>query len=315
MAATLGLDDKLSFGRKWVQSFMQRNSQQLGTSAQTIIEDIRAHYCTASKLAKHYQIVSDTLVTLGWAVRNAQYDPSVPFDASQPTDQRNLAIHINPVFAHRIVSFDETRFTLNQSKEGKGPAKSGQKTVIVKDDLTGAANDWKVPNIDTGEVIMNKSNYDCTIAGGSTADGNSLPALYIFAGGFDPANDMKGAPKCGMRFHANGERMEAYGWHNEKGGMTDEVMLMWLDQVLLPCFPEVSPEKPVLLICDGYGSHLCWDFIQRCIAVGVHVILRPPHTSHVTQGEDVRGGHFHTFHNSERVEKLNLTQRLLLSPM
>jgi hypothetical protein len=311
LAAQLGLDEKLSFGRKWVHSFLQRHSQQLGTTAQTIIEDLRAHYCTASKLAKHYQIVSDTLVALGWAVRNEKYDASVPVDTSKPTDPRNLAIIINPVFAHRIVSFDETRFTLNQSKEGKGPAKSGQKTVIVKDELTGAADDWK---IDTGEVIMNKSSYDCTIAGGSSADGNALPALYIFAGGFDPANDMKGAPKCGMRFDANGDRMEAYGWHNEKGGMTDEVMLMWLDQVLLPCFPDVSPDKPILLICDGYGSHLCWEFIQRCIATGVHVILRPPHTSHLTQGEDVRGGHFHTFHNAERVAKLNLTQRLLLSP-
>jgi hypothetical protein len=195
------------------------------------------------------------------------------------------------------------------SEFGSQAFDSFEKSSVPKcsDDLTGAALDW-------GEVVMNKSNYDCTIVGGSSADSNALPGLYIFAGGFDPVEDMRGAPKCEKRWNASGECMEARGWHNEKGGMTDEVMLLWLNQVLLPCFPDVSKQNPVVLICDGYGSHLAWDFIQRCIELGVHVILRPPHTSHVTQGEDVQGGHFHTFHRLERNEKQLVTQQLLVSP-
>jgi hypothetical protein len=308
ISTKLGMDPTLAFGKWWVTSFLKRHGDKFEQVAQKIIEDLRAHYCTASKLRKHYAIVADFLVELGWAKRNPLYDADVPF-VDGVSDPRTRVIDIEPRFAHRIVSMDETRFTLNQSKENKGPARSGKRTVVVKaedDDLTGAALDW-------GEVVMNKSNYDCTIVGGSSADSNALPALYIFAGGFDPVEDMKGAPRCEKRWQASGELMEACGWHNEKGGMTDEAMLLWLNQVLLPCFPDVSPHNPVVLICDGYGSHLAWDFIQRCIELGVHVILRPPHTSHVTQGEDVQGGHFHTFHRLERKEKQLVTQHLLVS--
>jgi hypothetical protein len=309
ISSKLGMDPTLAFGRKWVECFLKRHEDKFEKIAQKIIEDLRAQYCTASKLKKHYDIVADFLVNLGWAKRNPLFDADVPF-VDGANDPRCRVVDIEPTKAHRIVSMDETRFTLNQCKENKGPARSGVKTVVVKaeeDDLTGAALDW-------GEVVMNKSNYDCTIVGGSSADSNALPGLYIFAGGFDPVEDMKGAPKCDKRWEASGDYMEARGWHNEKGGMTDEVMMLWLNQVLLPCFPDISPQNAVVLICDGYGSHLCWDFIQRCIEVGVHVILRPPHTSHVTQGEDVRGGHFHTFHRLERKEKQLVTQQLLVSP-
>jgi hypothetical protein len=308
IATEIGIND-ITFGRGWVTSFMQRHSDEIGTIAQTIIEDLRAQYCTASKLRRHYSIVADCLLKLGWAKENPEFDPALPFSPETPENPRVWPVMIDPKFAHRIVSMDETRFTLNQCKEGKGPARRGKKTIVVKneeEELTGAAQDW-------GYVVMNKSNFDCSIVGGSSADGNALPALYIFAGGFDPVEDMRDAPKCSRRWHADGSPMEAFGWHNKRGGMTDDVMLHWLEVVFLPCFPDVSKENPVLLICDGYGSHLAWGFIERCVEVGVHVILRPPHTSHVTQGEDVRMGNFHTFHLKEREKKLAVASQRLLS--
>jgi hypothetical protein len=311
LARKVGLAPSPGFGRKWVDGFLKRHETQLGQHTQTIIEDLRAHYCTASKLRRHYQVVADFLVELGWAVRNPEYDPDIPFDSKRPNDPRAVLVFIDPKYAHRIVSMDETRFTLNQCKEGKGPARAGKKTLVVKSEsFTGADKEW---GTDTGEVIMNKSNYDCTIVGGSSADANALPALYIFAGSFSWHEDMKGAPKCAGRWDADGNLLSAFGWHNEKGSMTDDVMMKWLNTILLPCFPDLSKENPIVLICDGYGSHLAWDFIQACVKKGVHVILRPPHTSHVTQGEDVVGGHFHTFHRLERVAKVNLSQALLAS--
>jgi hypothetical protein len=255
ISTKLGMDPTLAFGRKWVECFLTRHEDKFDKVAQKIIEDLRAQYCTASKLKKHYEIVTDFLVDLGWAKRNPLFDADVPF-VDGVNDPRCRVVEIEPIKAHRIVSMDETRFALNQCKENKGPARSGVQTVVVKaegDDLTGAALDW-------GEVVMNKSNYDCTIVGGSSADSNALPGLYIFAGGFDPVEDVRGAPKCDKRWEASGDCMEARGWHNEKGGMTDEVMMLWLNQVLLPCFPDISPQNPVVLICDGYGSHFGTSF-------------------------------------------------------
>jgi hypothetical protein len=96
--------------------------------------------------------------------------------------------------------------------------------------------------------------------------------------------------------------------------MTDEAMMEWLNNALVPMFPDLSPSNPVVLICDGYGSHLHFKFLERCVQLGVRVILRPPHTSHVTQGEDVQQGHFHKFHLQERKAKAELKARLLVHP-
>lgn len=305
MCAATGRDPgERGFTRQWVYSFCNRHKEKLGICSAEIIEDLRLHACTAKKLERHFDIVADALLELGWARVNPAFDEKVPFDQSNPNDPRCLKIFIDATKAARIASMDETRFTLNQAKEGKlvGGTK---KTLFMKgDSLTGADKDW-------GEVARNKSACDCTIVGGSTCSGNALPALYVFKGGFHAETDLANGPSTRR---ADGMTMECRGIANDKGSMTDEVMLEWLDKCFAPFFTDLSPENPVLLICDGYGSHLHKDFIVRCAQLGVWVILRPPHTSHVTQGEDIQGGHFQVFHREERIEKAKLKSALEVSP-
>ena len=54
-----------------------------------------------------------------------------------------------------------------------------------------------------------------------------------------------------------------------------------------PCLPDLSPEQPAVLIMDGHGSHFTLELLTYCRAIGLHVVLRPPHTTHILQGEDV----------------------------
>jgi len=56
---------------------------------------------------------------------------------------------------------------------------------------------------------------------------------------------------------------------------------------VLPCFPDVGEDNPVAIVCDGHGSHLTLPLIEFCRAHHIHVLLRVPHTTHLTQGEDV----------------------------
>ena len=79
--------------------------------------------------------------------------------------------------------------------------------------------------------------------------------------------------------------MECVYFANEKGAMTNELSTMWLKRVILRMFP--NRELAVVLIMDGYGSHICYNFLTECRKANVHVILRVPHTSHKTQGEDI----------------------------
>ncbi|KAK3275523.1 hypothetical protein CYMTET_16351 [Cymbomonas tetramitiformis] len=66
-------------------------------------------------------------------------------------------------------------------------------------------------------------------------------------------------------------------------------------------YPDLSPEKPVVVVCDGHGSHLTLELLDYCREVGINVVLRPPHTSNISQGEDVRN--FAIFKPKFRVAK------------
>ena len=56
---------------------------------------------------------------------------------------------------------------------------------------------------------------------------------------------LKFVENLSARWEASGDCMEARGWHNEKGGMTDELMVLWLNQVL-----DVPPCVTCLLLCS-----------------------------------------------------------------
>ena len=306
LSASTGSDfPENGFTRSWVRSFCERHKEKLGLASCEIIEDLRLHACTSKKSEQHYEIVCDALLKLGWATANPEYDPTHPFDANDATGTRCQPLFIKGSKASRIVSMDETRFTLNSAKDGKAVGGT-RKTIVIKqeDSVTGAPQDW-------GECLRNKSDCDCSIAGGSTCAQTALPALFIFKGGFNPVTDLADGPTTRT---ADGETLHCRGVANEKGSMTDEVMLNWLDACLKPMFPDLSPDNHVMLICDGYGSHLNIGFLRRCAELGVLVILRPPHTSHVTQGEDAKGGHFHTFHRLERITKDKMRAARELKP-
>lgn len=51
--------------------------------------------------------------------------------------------------------------------------------------------------------------------------------------------------------------------------------------------PDVSPENPAILVCDGHSSHMTLELLLEAKRIGVHIVHRPPHTSHRSQPEDV----------------------------
>ena len=73
-------------------------------------------------------------------------------------------------------------------------------------------------------------------------------------------------------------------------GVVHDVGVQYLRDVVLPCFPDIAADNPIAIVCDGHGSHLTLPLIEFCRANHIHhihVILCVPHTTHLTQGEDV----------------------------
>ena len=56
------------------------------------------------------------------------------------------------------------------------------------------------------------------------------------------------------------------------------------------------------MIMDGHGSHFTLELLKYCRMVGLHIVLRPPHTTHILQGEDVV--HFQVFKGKYHQAKL-----------
>ena len=86
---------------------------------------------------------------------------------------------------------------------------------------------------------------------------------------------------------AAGKLIPSRFWCNEKGGVTGDLGVRYVRGCIEPCLTDLSPERPAVLIMDGHGSHFTLELLTYCRAIGLHVVLRPPHTTHILQGEDV----------------------------
>lgn len=71
------------------------------------------------------------------------------------------------------------------------------------------------------------------------------------------------------------------------GGMTTEGMVHWFQHVLNVCLPPTSALLGAVLVCDGLHAHVDPTFLGLCAEHHIGVVLRYPHSSQDTQGEDV----------------------------
>ena len=71
---------------------------------------------------------------------------------------------------------------------------------------------------------------------------------------------------------------------------------------------EVSPTDPIVVYMDGFGDHMTFEMIEYGFKHGIQVALRPPHTSHLTQTEDLLN--FPVLKCKLRIEVLKLSAKL-----
>jgi len=179
------------------------------------------------------------------------------------------------------------------------------------------------------EMVVNKSAAVLTQVGGSSADGRALPQFNILpAKSIDPFITRNSCVSHFPRFNKYDQQTDFYGAHeatfnisndnifrslrgdtsvsqfyqhidtpqpaiwtcNDSGGMTDDMGITYINKVIIPAF-NPTMKNPMVLLCDGHGSHISYEFLQACHGGGatpkIFLILRPPHTSHKLQVEDV----------------------------
>jgi hypothetical protein len=85
---------------------------------------------------------------------------------------------------------------------------------------------------------------------------------------------------------ADGALVKAVLDHNKKGSVDGDMAVKYLD-LIARCFPDLSVDNPIVLIFDGCPTHITAKFLRKAKSLGMHCVLRPPHTTSHSQGEDV----------------------------
>ena len=249
-------------GVGWYYRLLKKYKATIGTSNARPLEIDRARWATADHIDEWYDMVADALVDAVVAARNPDHDPD------DPTSEAIFLTH-----PERLLSFDESRLELDMTANSKSKA---ERIVVDKREALETR----------GEILAHKGGLAGTGVGGSTANGCALPALFIFASGSLKLDWLKPSPRCDFT-NPDGTMRSASFTCNTKGGVRDDIGVHYLRDVVLPCFPDICEEKPIVILCDGHGSHLTLDLITFCRANHIRIVLRVPHTSHLTQGEDV----------------------------
>ena len=275
--------------KHWYYNWLGR-CQRLKTGNIRPLEVTRAKWATAEHARRHYEILAELMVELKIAVTNPDFDEEVP-----------MSEVVKIVKPGRIFSMDETRLTNDTTAMHKGKQ---NRSLLAKEG-------------DDGTTHVNKGGGDGTGIGGSGVDGLDLPAFFIFAldilhaGSQNDDVAVGNRPVCRRADPATGKPLECRFWANKKGGVTGDLGVRWIRGCLQPAVPDISPENPAILIMDGHGSHFTLELLSYCRAIGLHVVLRPPHTTHLLQGEDVQ--HFAVFKPLYQQKKLLAVNTKLLS--
>ncbi|KAK3265163.1 hypothetical protein CYMTET_26140 [Cymbomonas tetramitiformis] len=264
LIAGTSIEDLFAHGvvdNNWYYGFLDRFHMKTGNARPLELQ--RGKWCTTANMKAHYDVVAHALVDGNLAVWNPDWVED---------DPDSCMVHITK--PDRLFSSDETRLTMDCTDRSK----SRQERIV------------NTGKDDGGEVLVNKGGGAGTGVGGSFANGHSTPPLFIF-GGTDTydAHWTVGAPRSTI-VDPTGRGYPATFSANKKDGMNHALSLQYLRRILWRCCFRIAvhtPQNPIGVICDGHGSHLSCELLSYCREVGVIVLLRPPHTTSISQGEDV----------------------------
>ena len=84
------------------------------------------------------------------------------------------------------------------------------------------------------------------------------------------------------------EKEKAYRFsYSPKSWTDDQLALEWLQQVFLSETQLKYGHLPCLLISDGHGSHITFEFVSKCFSHNVLLLCLPAHSTHLLQPLDV----------------------------
>ncbi len=220
------------------------------------------------KIAKISKLVCNKPVTRHYMRRFYERHPELAPRAAQTINRARNAVDgadldlfysslLNAVSSHditadRIFNMDETAFD-TRDKTQKVMALRGSRAVWSK-------------------TISTSFHLSLAVCG--SASGKVLPPLFIFPG-VELYQDLE---ECDA---VQGSAVTT----SSKGYMTERLLFNWLD--MFSSSIDDSVTRPVLLIMDGYGSHMSERIALKADALKVLILFLPPNATHLVQPLDI----------------------------
>lgn len=261
-----------ALGPAWFHRFLDRNS--IDTTLYDPLDTLRVNSATEHNVRNFYERLARTAVKHGFARWNSDFDENDPSSQMIIWDESKL---------HRVFTFDEAKLLLAYEKGVRG--------VRI---MTIRGEDSPRPSVTAND------SFAASVMGCRNLAGGALAPYFIGNKNADVADDFD-IPGT-IIDTTTGKPQEAQ-WirGTSKGSFDGFHFATWVKDHLVPCIPNVSPKNPAIVICDGHYAHVVDEVLDTCAALGILMVLLPPHCTHLLQGEDLY--HFGVFKSAFRVAR------------
>ena len=261
-----------ALGPAWFHRFLDRNG--ISTSLYDPLDTLRVNSATEHNVRNFYERLARTAVKHGFARWNPDFDENDPSSQMIIWDESKL---------HRVFTFDEAKLLLGYEKGVRG--------VRI---MTIRGEDNPRPSVTAND------SFAASVMGCRNLAGGALAPYFVTTKDADVADDFD-IP--GTIIDTTTGKPQAAQWirGTSKGSFDGFHFATWVKDHLVPCIPNVSPENPAIVICDGHYAHVVDEVLDTCAALGILMVLLPPHCTHLLQGEDLY--HFGVFKGAFRVAR------------
>lgn len=264
-----------TFGSAWFYRFLNRHG--MDTSLYNPQDALRLNAATEHNVSNFFQRVARTAVTNGFATWNSDFDAN---------DRSSEMIFWDEDKKSRVFTFDEAKVMLGYEKGVRGV----RMLVIKGEDNRRSA-------------VTANDDFSASVMGCRNLAGEALAPYFVCT---KEPNIEDGFEIPGTITDTTTGACQQAQWirGTKKGSFDGFAFATWLKDHLAPCIPDLSPENPAMVICDGCYAHTVDEVLEICATMGILMVILPPHCTHILQGEDLY--HFGVFKGAFRVERAEI---------
>ena len=271
-----------TFGSTWFYRFL--NSAGIATSLYNPQDALRLNAATVYNVRNFFERVARTATSNGFATWNPDFDAN---------DKRSEMIIWDEEKKSRVFTFDEAKVMLAYEKGVRGV-----RMLVIKDEDNRRS------------AVTANDAFAASVMGCRNLAGASLAPYFVCT---KEPNVEDGFEIPGTITDTTTGACQQAQWirGTKKGSFDGFAFATWVKDHLAPCIPDLSPENPAMVICDGCYAHTVDEVLQICATMGILMVILPPHCTHILQGEDLY--HFGVFKGAFRVERAEIEAMKQLS--